>query len=130
MGLNACVVACEWILKNTTPFSATGAAAAATADSKEDGGAEQKTQSAGAGTTAAAAAHALRHCVVDPFCGRGSALAVANALGMDAMGVEMSNQRCQYARRLQLSLADLSWCWGRFGRDGARWRFLWRRCCR
>lgn len=40
--------------------------------------------------------------VVDPFCGKGSVLAVANALGLDALGVELSAKRCRAARRLGL----------------------------
>lgn len=38
--------------------------------------------------------------VVDPFCGRGTVLAVANAMGMDAIGVELSAKRCRAARVL------------------------------
>lgn len=41
--------------------------------------------------------------VVDPFCGRGSVLAVANALGLDALGVELSAKRCRAARKLDAS---------------------------
>jgi hypothetical protein len=40
--------------------------------------------------------------VVDPFCGRGTVLAAANALGLDALGVELSAKRCRQARNLQL----------------------------
>lgn len=40
--------------------------------------------------------------VVDPFCGKGSVLAAANALGLDALGVELSAKRCRAARRLGL----------------------------
>lgn len=40
--------------------------------------------------------------VVDPFCGTGSVLAVANSLGLDALGVELSAKRCRAARRLGL----------------------------
>ena len=40
--------------------------------------------------------------VVDPFCGVGTALAVANALGMDAIGVELNQKRARKARGLQL----------------------------
>ena len=36
--------------------------------------------------------------VVDPFCGQGSALAAANAHGLDAIGVELSKRRAQKAR--------------------------------
>lgn len=35
--------------------------------------------------------------VVDPFCGEGSVLAVANALGFDAVGVDLSPKRCRTA---------------------------------
>ncbi|MBI3184593.1 MAG: SAM-dependent methyltransferase [Myxococcales bacterium] len=38
--------------------------------------------------------------VVDPFCGRGTVLAAANALGLDAIGVEFSRKRCRQARAL------------------------------
>lgn len=40
--------------------------------------------------------------VVDPFCGVGSVLAVANARGLDAVGVELSRKRAERARTLQL----------------------------
>jgi hypothetical protein len=38
--------------------------------------------------------------VVDPFCGRGTVLAVANALGLDAIGVDRSARCCRAARTL------------------------------
>jgi hypothetical protein len=38
--------------------------------------------------------------VVDPFCGRGTVLAVANAMGLEAIGVELSAKRCRAARAL------------------------------
>ena len=41
--------------------------------------------------------------VVDPFCGRGTVLAVANALGLDALGVDLSAKRCRRARALVLA---------------------------
>lgn len=37
--------------------------------------------------------------VVDPFCGQGTALAAANARGLDAIGVELSRRRAAKARR-------------------------------
>lgn len=42
--------------------------------------------------------------VVDPFCGHGTVLAVANALGLDAIGVELSRRRASKARTLQLAV--------------------------
>ncbi len=37
--------------------------------------------------------------IVDPFCGLGSVLTVANAHGLDAIGVELSRRRAARARR-------------------------------
>lgn len=38
--------------------------------------------------------------IVDPFCGFGTVLAVANALGLDAIGVDLSARMCKRARQL------------------------------
>jgi len=40
--------------------------------------------------------------VVDPFCGVGTMLAVANAHGLDAVGVELSAKRAEQARGLAI----------------------------
>lgn len=40
--------------------------------------------------------------VADPFCGRGTVLAVANAMGFDAIGIDVSAKRCRAARRLSI----------------------------
>lgn len=40
--------------------------------------------------------------VVDPFCGHGTVLAVANELGMKAVGVELGGKRAQKARGLKV----------------------------
>jgi hypothetical protein len=40
--------------------------------------------------------------VVDPFCGFGTVLAIANQHGLDAIGVELSAKRAERARQLQL----------------------------
>jgi tRNA G10 N-methylase Trm11 len=41
---------------------------------------------------------------VDPFCGYGTVLAVANALGLDAVGVDLSARMCARARTLSVDL--------------------------
>ena len=41
--------------------------------------------------------------VVDPFCGRGTVLAVANELGLDAVGVELCRKRARQAKGLTLA---------------------------
>lgn len=38
--------------------------------------------------------------VVDPFCGQGTVLAVANAFGLSTIGVDSSARKCRAARRL------------------------------
>ena len=40
--------------------------------------------------------------IVDPFCGWGTVLAVANVLGMDAVGVDLSARMCRRARVLDV----------------------------
>jgi hypothetical protein len=62
-----------------------------------------------------AAAHAVRFAkeqvgaklVFDPFCGVGTIPAVANALGLDALGVELARKRCEQARAQTVTSADL-----------------------
>ena len=49
------------------------------------------------------------HTVVNPFCGQGSMLAVANALGLSAVGIERSVKRAEMARSLQVSLENKRW---------------------
>jgi hypothetical protein len=49
-------------------------------------------------------AHTETRTVVDPFCGHGTVLAVANALGLDAVGVELSRKRAKKARALRVTL--------------------------
>jgi len=42
--------------------------------------------------------------VVDPFCGWGTVLAVANSFGLDAVGVDLSVRMCRRARLLRIGL--------------------------
>ncbi len=44
--------------------------------------------------------------VVDPFCGHGTVLAVANELGLNAVGVEIGRRRAERARRLRVDAAE------------------------
>ena len=41
--------------------------------------------------------------IIDPFCGFGTVLAVANALGLDAVGVDLSARMCRRASDLKLT---------------------------
>lgn len=43
-------------------------------------------------------AHSATRVIVDPFCGRGSVLAVASRMGFEVVGVELSARRCRAAR--------------------------------
>ncbi len=47
-------------------------------------------------------AHTSCRVVVDPFCGHGTMLAVANWHGLQAIGVELSKKRARKARNLRL----------------------------
>lgn len=46
--------------------------------------------------------HAGARVIVDPFCGKGTVLAVANELGLDAIGVDTHAGRAEQARTLSL----------------------------
>ena len=78
----------------------------ATADVLPDAGEVTWTRGMGVQACLAACRFVLEHTqsrtVVDPFCGHGTVLAVANALGLDAVGVELSRKRAQKARSLRV----------------------------
>jgi hypothetical protein len=46
--------------------------------------------------------HTVTRTVVDPFCGHGTVLAVANRMGLGAVGVDITKKRARKARNLQL----------------------------
>jgi len=41
--------------------------------------------------------------VVDPFCGKGTAMAIANEMNMNAIGVDISPKRCRTAKTITLA---------------------------
>jgi hypothetical protein len=47
------------------------------------------------------------HTIIDPFCGAGTVLAVANALGLHAEGVDLSARCCTRARALSIEPGEL-----------------------
>lgn len=63
-----------------------------------------------------AAAHAVRFArdqacaqvILDPFCGVGTVLAVANACGLEAIGVEKSRKRCEKASTVSVNPVSFS----------------------
>lgn len=47
--------------------------------------------------------------VINPFCGEGSMLAAANALGLEAIGIERSPKRAEKSRRLGITEDYKNW---------------------
>jgi hypothetical protein len=72
-----------------------------------DGGFRPDTKSMGALACRAACGTILNETqtrtVVDPFCGFGTVLAVANVMGMHAIGVDLSARMCRKSRGLVIS---------------------------
>jgi hypothetical protein len=83
----------------------------ATADVLPDGGFQPGVKSMGVAACLDACRFVARETatrtVVDPFCGYGTVLAVANALGLDAVGVDLSSRMCQRARALTVDVAAM-----------------------
>jgi hypothetical protein len=46
------------------------------------------------------------HTIVDPFCGHGSVLAVANEMGLNAIGVELSLKRAKTAQTFKVPVSE------------------------
>ena len=84
----------------------------ATADVLPDAGFQPGRKAMGVRACAEACHFILRETatrtVVDPFCGWGTALAVANALGMDAVGVDLSARMCRRARDLRFTAEQVA----------------------
>lgn len=82
------------------------------ADVIADGGFKPGTKSMGVHACAEACRFVLAQTptrtIVDPFCGWGTVLAVANALGMDAVGVDLSVRMCRKARALTIDAQSIA----------------------
>jgi hypothetical protein len=80
----------------------------ATADVLADAGFQPGTKSMGVNACVDACRFVLRETptrtIVDPFCGYGTVLAVANALGLGAVGVDLSARMCRKSRALTVKL--------------------------
>lgn len=82
--------------------------ARATADVLPDGGTQASPKSMGVKACLDACRFVTRETatrtIVDPFCGYGTVLAVANGLGLDAVGVDRSSRMVRRARKLAVDL--------------------------
>jgi hypothetical protein len=61
--------------------------------------------------------------LIDPFCGKGTSLAAANAFGLHALGVEIGFGRCEEARELSLDdspFLDVSIHWSECDQDWSK----------
>jgi hypothetical protein len=58
--------------------------------------------------------------VVDPFCGYGTVLAVANAFGLDSIGVDLSVRMCRKARGLEIGRDQLDLAASELSQEDAR----------
>jgi hypothetical protein len=80
------------------------------ADVIPDAGATTWTRGMGVAACRAACEAVLRltptRAIIDPFCGHGTVLAVANAMGLDAIGVELGARRARKARTLTLAMLE------------------------
>ena len=80
----------------------------ATADVLPDGGFQPGTKSMGVTACLDACRFVARETstrtIVDPFCGYGTVLAVANAVGLDAVGVDLASRRARRARTLTIDV--------------------------
>lgn len=106
MGDTACVAACLLVRAASTAAAAAQCGAekdTARGQSSGDAIGDEPTSASARCAATAAAAAAI---VIDPFCGQGTVLAVANELGMDALGVELSRKRSRQALKLRALHAE------------------------
>ncbi|MEO8214937.1 MAG: SAM-dependent methyltransferase [Myxococcales bacterium] len=84
----------------------------ATADVLGDAGFMPGTKAMGVTACAEACRYVLAETttrtIVDPFCGWGTVLAVANAMALHAVGVDVSARMCKRARQLTISPQELA----------------------
>jgi hypothetical protein len=80
----------------------------ATADVLPDGGFQASAKSMGVAACLDACRFVARETttttIVDPFCGYGTVLAVANAIGLDAVGVDLSTRMVRRSRTLEVEV--------------------------
>ena len=80
----------------------------ATADVLPDGGFQPAAKAMGVTACLEACRFVVRETptrtIVDPFCGYGTVLAVANAIGLDAVGVDVSSRMARRARTLTIDV--------------------------
>lgn len=85
----------------------------ATADVLPEAGDTTWARGMGLAACTAACKFILRHTatrtVVDPFCGHGTVLAVANHLGLNAVGIELSPKRARHADKLTVKVTPKGW---------------------
>ena len=91
---------------NKAPLPPLGSAAGAAAGAEAGAVAGAEAGAVAGAAAGAVAPPPLR--ILDPFCGEGSVLAAANALGIDAVGVDSSRKRCRHAAAYVRDRAELA----------------------
>jgi hypothetical protein len=129
MGGSACAVACSFVRaaveaeKDALAKEAAAVEAAAVVGSNDGLGSEEGEKgrskgSAGGGGDGTLPAPPIPACVIDPFAGHGTVLAVANEMGMNSFGIELSRKRCRTASTIRVLNSDDSP--SSYGREDSR----------